>query len=75
MIEDTSPGTTAAFVSGALKHLQAFMKGASDDGDETQLSGGLCPSCGYRTLGPELCFVCSLRERIQEALTADNAGR
>lgn len=75
MIEETSPGTMAAFVSGALQHLQALSNGASGVGDEKQLSDRRCPLCGYRTLGPELCFVCSLRERIQESLTAGKAGR
>ncbi|MFO7838465.1 MAG: ATP-binding protein [Desulfosalsimonadaceae bacterium] len=62
-LQDRSHGVKAQFYFGFLKQ----MKDALPDPEHKEEAGepvNRCPECGYKTIKPDKCFICSLKEKI-----------
>lgn len=61
-IENNAEGIKAAFYLGFLRKLQPIL---ADRREAREPDPHVCPDCGYKTLNPGRCFVCTLRAAVQ----------
>jgi tRNA-5-methyluridine54 2-sulfurtransferase len=60
-MENHAEGIKAAFYLGFLRRLQPML---AERRDARELEPHVCPECGYKTMNPGRCFVCSLRAKV-----------
>ncbi len=63
-LEKNSPGVKAQFYFGFLKKARDRMPSAAP-GEKEEQQVNRCPECGYKTIKPDKCFICRLREKIE----------
>lgn len=61
-LETQYPGTKINFYQGFIKNFKTNLK---EEVLKTKKAENYCTECGYKTIREDKCFVCSLKERIQ----------